>query len=129
MGVDNRFGGALARSRQRIATSRDDNVAAEQQIRPARRDANRRDFLRPSRETQVRHHRAAFLGESDHVENRTALPFQVRRHADQCADGDDARAANAGDDDAISAGQRRKLGLRQILETRFHRRPRDDATP
>src|SRR6185503_4675812 len=59
----------------------------------------------------MRHHRAVLLGEARHVEDAGALALEVRRHADDLADRDDARAADAGDEDAVRAFQLRKIGF------------------
>ena len=42
-----------------------------------------------------------------------ALAFEVRRHAEQRADGDDAGAADAGDEDAVRLVAARQRRLRQ----------------
>ena len=46
-------------------------------------------------------HRAALLRQAGHVEHAAALALEVRRHAEQRADGDHAGAADAGDQDAV----------------------------
>jgi hypothetical protein len=58
------------------------------------------EVFRPVGDADVAEHRAALLGEAGHVEHGDALAVQVRRHADQRADGDHAGAADAGDEDA-----------------------------
>ena len=57
-------------------------------------------------------HRAALLREARHVEHADALAFEMRGHAKKRADGDDASAADAGDDDVVgeAGGGQRRLG-------------------
>src|SRR6185437_9570340 len=57
--------------------------------------------------------RAAFLREPRHVEHADAAAFEMRRHAQDAAGGDDAGAADAGDDDVVGLLDRRQLRLRQ----------------
>ena len=60
--------------------------------------------------------RAALLGEAGHLHLAGALALEVGGHGDQRADGDDAGAADAGDEDVVGAADRRKLGLGQVGE-------------
>src|ERR1700722_17369692 len=60
------------------------------------------------------HHRAVLLGEATDVEDGAAFAFEMRRHAEQRAQRDDAGAADAGDEDAVWPLQRRRFRLRQI---------------
>ena len=53
------------------------------------------------RDAHMAHHRAVLLRQAGEVEDGAALAFEVRGHADQRADGDDAGAADAGDQDAV----------------------------
>ena len=62
-----------------------------------------------ARDLHVRHHRAVLLRQARHVEHRDALAFEVRRHAEDLADGDDAGAADAGDEDAVGRVERAGL--------------------
>ena len=84
----------------------DDEIAAENQIGVARRDADRVDVLGRARELDVAEHRAALLREAGHVDHAAALAFEMRGHAEDRADRDDAGAADAGDDDRIGASRR-----------------------
>ena len=65
------------------------------------RDADGVDVLRRARELDVAEHRAALLREARHVDHAAALAFEMRGHAEDRADRDDAGAADAGDDDRI----------------------------
>ena len=59
--------------------------------------------------------RAALLREAGHVDDADALALEMRRHAEHAADGDDAGAADAGDDDAVGLAdlRQRRLGQRR----------------
>ena len=86
----------------------DDEVAAEDQIGVARRDADRVNVFRRARQLDVAEHRAALLREAGHVDHAAALALEMRGHAEDRADRDDAGAADAGDDDRIgTVGQLR----------------------
>ena len=67
-------------------------------------------------EADVAEHRAALLREARHVEHADAAAFQMRRHAENAADGDDAGAADAGDDDVVGLVDRRQLRIRQLRQ-------------
>ena len=71
------------------------------------------DILRPLGDAHVAEDRAALLREARHVEHADALAFEMRRHAEDAADGDDAGAADAGDDDVVGLPDRRQRGLGQ----------------
>ena len=74
---------------------------AEQQIGAAGGDAHRIKVFRLRREPHVAHHRAVLLRQPGDVEHGAALAFEMRRHAEERADRDDAGAADAGDEDAV----------------------------
>ena len=58
--------------------------------------------------------RAALLRHAEQVEHGGALAFDMRGHAHEGADGDDAGAADAGDQDAVGlVGDRRQDGQRR----------------
>ena len=59
---------------------------------------------------------AALLREASHLHLADALALEVRGHGDQRTDGDDAGAADAGDDDVVGADDRRELRRRQVGE-------------
>ncbi len=106
--------------RQHLLAARHHDVAAEHEIGPARRDADRVNVLGPLGDADVACHRAALLGEAGHVQNPDRLAFEMRRHAEDRPDGHDAGAADAGDDDAIGLVDHRQLG---IGKGRQRRRP------
>jgi hypothetical protein len=62
------------------------------------------------------HDRAVLLREAGEVERRASLAFEMRRHSEQGADGDDAGAADAGDEDVVGLLQRPRRRDRQIAE-------------
>ena len=77
---------------------------------PAAGDADGVDLLRRIGDADMAVDRAALLREAGHVDDAGALAFQMRGHADDGADGDDAGAADAGDDDAVGMIGQRQLG-------------------
>ncbi len=97
------------------------DVAAEHEIGTARGDADGMDVLGPVRNADVACHRAALLGEPGHVDDADRLAFEMRRHAEDGPDGDDAGAADAGDDDAVGLVDRRQRGLGQRRRRRLTR--------
>ena len=82
-------------------------------MRAAGRDADGVDVLGPLGDAHVAVDRAALLGEAGHVDDAGRLAFKVRRHAEDTADGDNAGAADAGDDDRIGLPDRGLDRLRQ----------------
>src|ERR1700730_8327473 len=59
-------------------------------------------------------HRPALLRKPGHVDDAAALAVEMRRHAEHRPDGDDAGAADPGDDDAVGMlADFRELRLRQ----------------
>ena len=107
-------GGALARHGQGVAGRGHHQVAADQRIGPAGGHAHGGNRLRRGAEAHVRPHRAALLRQARHVQHAHALALQVRGHAQQRSDGDHARAAHAGDDEAVHAlRQVGQLGIGQ----------------
>src|ERR1700722_16291045 len=62
------------------------------------------------------HHRAVLLRQPADVEHGAAFAFEMRGHAEERAERDDAGTADAGDEDAVRPLQRRRFRLRQIGE-------------
>ena len=87
----------------------------EQQPRAAGGDAHRMDRLGPPGDPDMAVDGTAFLREPGHVEHGDALAFEMRGHAEQGPDGDDAGAADAGDENAVGLRERRlhRLGQRR----------------
>ena len=73
------------------------------------------------RDADVAVDRAALLREAGLIDDADALAFEMRRHAEHAADGDDAGAADAGDDDRIGLADRRlrRLGQRGQIGRRI----------
>ena len=111
--VDHGPAAAFSHARQGVAAGRDDQIATDHQVGRTRADARRVDILLAVRQAHVRHHGAALLRQAAHVEHGTALAFHVGRHGQDLADGDDARAADAGDQDAERFGRRGNAWRRQ----------------
>ncbi len=61
--------------------------------------------------------RAALLREAGHVEHGAALAFEMRGHAEQGPDRDDAGAADPGDEDAVRLVERGMRGLGQCRQS------------
>ena len=112
-GVDDHRGLAGLHRRQHLLVAGDDDVAAEHEVGAARRDADGVDVLGTLGDPHVAVDRAALLREAGHVDDADALAFEMRRHAEDAADGDDAGAADAGDDDVVGLAELRQLRLGQ----------------
>ena len=113
--VDDRAAVADAALGQRVVGRGHHDVAAQQQIGVAGGDAHGVDVFRPVGDADVGEDRAALLGEAGHVHDGAALALQMRRHAQQRADGDDAGAADAGDQDVERLLERRQLSAPAAL--------------
>ncbi len=106
--------------RQRPVVVDDDHVATEHEVGLAGGDAHGVDIGRRLRDAQMAGHGAALLRQTGLVEHGRALAFQMRGHADQRADRDDAGAADAGDEDVPRLREvGRELRLRQSGEIHF----------
>src|SRR5262249_47597358 len=112
-GVDHHLGHAVLDRGEHLLVAGHYDVAAEHQLGAAGRDADGVDVLGTSRDAHVAVDRAALLRQPGHVEHADALALEVRGHAENATDGDDAGAADAGDDDVVGLPDRRQLRLRQ----------------
>jgi hypothetical protein len=112
-GVDHHVGLAAQDRGQHFAVAGHHDVAAEHELGAAGRDPDGVDVLRPLGDAHVAVDRAALLREPGHVDDADALALEMRRHAEDAADGDDAGAADAGDDDVVGLADRRQGRLRQ----------------
>ena len=99
--VDDGVRGAGLQPGQRIGAGGDDEVAAQQQVGAAGAEAHGMQRLGRGADADMADHRAALLRHAGLVEHGDALAFEVRRHAQDGADGDDAGAADAGDQHAV----------------------------
>ena len=69
-----------------------------------------------SRDADVAENRAALLRQARHVEHADGLALEVRRHPQNAADGDDAGAADAGDDDVVGLIDRRQRRIGKLRQ-------------
>src|SRR5690606_14824515 len=87
-------------------------------------DADGMDVLRLLGEPDVAEDGAALLGEARHVDHAAGLALEMRRHAEDGADRDHTRAADAGNDDvprpAIEVGQLRLGQHAPVLRALLH---------
>ena len=120
MDVDHRAGGYRAQCAQYFGAARGDDVAAEQHPGAAGGNAHRMDVVGPFGDADVGDHGAVLLRQADLVEHGHTFALQVRRHAEQGADGHDAGAADPGDDDAIGSidGRKDRIGERREIDVR-----------
>ncbi len=110
---------------QHLLVAGDHDVAAEHQVGAAGGDADGVDVVRRIGDADMAVDRAALLREAGHVDDADALAFQMRGHADDGADGDDAGAADAGDDDAVGmVGERQRAARAAPASRPARRRPR-----
>jgi hypothetical protein len=100
-GVDQRIGAPGPHARNGVGRAGREHVAAQDQVGLAGGNALRLQRVLSARDAHVRGDRAVLLRHARHVQHTHALAFEVRRHADQRADGDDAGAADAGDEDVV----------------------------
>ena len=110
--VDDGLGGAGPETRQRYGARGDHRIAGQQHIGAARGDAHRVKVFRLWRQPHMAHHRAVLLRKPADVEHGAAFAFEMRRHAKERAQRDDAGAADAGDEDAVGPIERRRFWLR-----------------
>jgi len=126
VGIDHRAGDAQTGRVHRLLAGRDHQVATQQQFRTAGTQAHRADLFRVRRDLQVRQHGTALLRQSGHVQTGEALVLEMRRHAEDGADGHHASAAHTRNQDAVglvddrqgrfgqdSEGKVRLVGLRR----------------
>ena len=100
-----------------LAPGADDEVAADQRVGFADGDADRGDVVGALGDAAVDVDRPALLREAGHLHHARALAVEMGGHGEDRADGDDAGAADAGDDDVVGAvdrGQRRVRAGRQM---------------
>ena len=95
----------------RLLAGRDDEVAAEHEVRAAGTEPHRLDVVRVLRDLEMAPDGAALLREPRHVEAGEALALEVGRHADDRADRHDARAADARHEDRVRLVERRLRGF------------------
>src|SRR5690606_9082138 len=91
-------------------------VEGQRQVRLADTQLLRAQLRRLAGNAQMAVDRTVLLAQASHVEDRAGLVFQVRRHAQQGADGHHPGAADAGTHDIEGAAQRRQRRRRQALD-------------
>ena len=106
MGVQHDMRDAPAQRRQRVLRRRHHHVACQQQIRLAAADAQPVQLRLLRRQPDMAEHAAALLRHAHLVKHRHVPPVEMRGHAKQRADGDDAGAADAGDEDVVGMVKR-----------------------
>src|SRR5260221_2376718 len=110
---------AFPRGIHGLLAGRDHEIAAQHQLRPARAQTHRLDVFGPGRDLQMAPYRTALLCQASHVQGAETLVLQVRRHADDRADGHHAGPADAGDHDAVRLVQVRQLRFGHCGEQRL----------
>ena len=101
VGVDHGVRGAGFEAGQRIGARAHDQVAAQQQVGAAGAQPHGVQRLGRGAQPDVADDRAALLRHAELVEHGDALALHMRRRAHDGADGDDAGAADAGDQHAV----------------------------
>jgi len=104
--------------RQRVFAGRDDGVTANHQVSLGGIDLGAVDRIHAVRNLDVAPGGAAFLRQAARVLRHHAFAVQVRGHAKQLPDGDDARAANAAHHNAPCAFSHGQHRLRHVEQTR-----------
>ena len=107
----------------------DQHITTQHHISPARANADGRDIFRGAGQPDMAGHRAAFLGQTRHINNAAALAFKMGRHPQQRRNGDHPCAADTGQhirDRCIKADRRFRKRQGFITERsggRFAQRP------
>ena len=93
--------------------ARNNDVATNHEVRAAGGDTNGVNFLGRVGDADMAVNGAAFLREAGHVDDADTLAFEMRCHADDRADRDNAGAADTGDDDSVRMIDQRYRRCRQ----------------
>ncbi|KFB68297.1 MAG: hypothetical protein CAPSK01_002150 [Candidatus Accumulibacter vicinus] len=104
--------------RQGFGAGGDHEVAADHGVRFAGGDARGMQVLGSVGDAQVRKDGAEFLRQAGHVENRDTLAVEVRGHAEQRAESDDAGTADAGDQDVEGVARVGEYGVGKVGKSR-----------
>ncbi|SAI33726.1 Uncharacterised protein [Bordetella trematum] len=110
---------AMAQRAQGVRRDRRDRVAQYGGVRLLPVQAGRARGCAGGRQADVADHRAAFLGQAGDVQHAGRQPLQMGRHRNQCADGDDAGAAHACDQQAVGRVQRLEGRFGQQIQARL----------
>src|SRR5262249_335426 len=114
VGIDDHLRGAVLYRRQHFARTGHNDVAAEHEIGAAGGHANGMDVLWPLGKANMAEDRATLLREARHVEDTYSPALEMGCHTEYAANGYDASAADAGDDDIIGLLDPGELRLRQL---------------
>ena len=98
-GIDDRRRPVAAAERDRVLGGSDHLVSGQEQVRPAVDDLRRCHVFSIEADAKMAHHRAALLRKAGHVEDHRHLAVEMRGHAEDGADRQDAGAADAGNGD------------------------------
>ena len=90
-----------------------DDVAAQNEVSPTGRDADRMNVVRSIGNANVAGHCTTLLRQPGHINNADAFSFKVRGHADDRTNRDDPRASDAGDNYAVGMIKQRSVGRGQ----------------
>ena len=107
-GVQDGMGHRRITQRNRLFRPTHHAVRRQQQIRRAIGNARRSRRRSGGRQANMAHHRPALLRQPCHVQDQRCQALQMRRHAQNRADGQNAAAANPGHGDVPRALQRRQ---------------------
>src|ERR1700730_10039266 len=94
----------LAHGGEHLLRAGDDEIAAEHQISFAGGDPDRVNIIRSRADLDMAVDGAALLRQAGHVDRAAALAFEMRRHAQNGAYGDDAGAAHPGHENPTRLG-------------------------
>src|SRR5262249_41594336 len=97
-----------------VGGSGENEAAAEQESGGAGGNAKGMDVLGPLGKANRAEARATLLREARHVEDTYSPALEMGCHAEYAANGYDAGAADAGDDDVIGLLDRGELRVRQL---------------
>ena len=114
--VERHMGAALAHAQHSVLAGAHDRVAAKNQVGGGHAHAGGADVGLGVGDDHMAPGRAALLGQASRVLRDDTLAFDVRRHAQQLADGDNARAAHAGHHHAPGVGQVGLCGFGQFAQ-------------
>ena len=114
--VDHRARAPLGGQAQRLCPRTHHQIAPDQRVRLARGDAYGADVAGGIGQTAMDVHRTALLRQSGHFHHAGALAVDMGGLGHHRANGDNACAANPGDDDIPRPVDRRQVGHRQVRQ-------------
>ena len=114
--LTNARGHAAVDAAERGGARGNHHVATEDEVGAAIGDADGGEVFRPGGDADMAHDRAVLLRQPGEVERGATLAVDMRGHAEQRAHGDDAGAADAGDEDVVGLVEARCRRQRQVGE-------------